>query len=206
MRLNSSRVSRTGGLCKSTSTAAAKRASQSRNACGVETPRGGRAITHGICADPASVTCGTGATIWPRSDPSTEPPTRKSGTSDPTSAANLQPRLPWQTQVELAFEPEQRRGRVGGPRAHAALDRQVLLDVHLNSGSDAGRRKRRSTIFHTVLRASVGTRGWLEVSAIAVSGATWRAPSPDRAGQLSGRGSKASESRPGAAGRSPGRD
>ncbi len=61
---------------------AAHSASQSRKACGVETPTSGVATTHH-----AGSISGSGYTSCPRSSPRTVPPIRNRGTSDPTWAA-----------------------------------------------------------------------------------------------------------------------
>ena len=106
-------------------------------------------------------TSGSGYTSCPRSSPSTVPPIRNSGTSDPTCAAissrrkrsqaSLVGQLPamsgcprsrfaetWDTDSaihpQLHFQPHQRRHRIRRPGPQAALHRQPLLnmDLHLS--------------------------------------------------------------------------
>ncbi len=110
-------------------------ASQSRKACGVDTPTSGSATTQAVTGR-----SGMGYTSSPRPTPSTAPPIRNSGTSDPTCRRNPQPLRPGQRRnprrSQLPLQPDQRRHRIRRSRPQPALHRQPLIYIYGNLGMD----------------------------------------------------------------------
>ena len=61
--------------------------------------------------------------LAPAPTPKTVPPSKKSGTSDPTSAPSSSLSLSGKGHAQLPLEPQQRGSRIRRARAHASLDR-----------------------------------------------------------------------------------
>jgi len=118
-----------------------------------------------------------GETIWPRSRPSTAPAMRKSGTSEPTLAA-ISRRASF---VRPSGWPGSRPSSFSRPRRVAAAFAEpaprppwtgkFFWMWMLTSAEKLSRASVSSTIFQAVLRASVGTPGWLVVRVMRVAGA-----------------------------------
>ena len=121
-----------------------QRASQSRKAWGVDTPTEGVATTHQTGSK-----SGTGVDdLAAINAEGRVPPTRNSGTSEPTFAATLKPlRAPMRGEgalepgvgLQLDLEAYQGGDGIGRTGPQATLDGQPLVDVDLHLGSEAER-------------------------------------------------------------------
>ena len=116
-------------------------ASHSANAFGVDTPTSGVTTTQAIAGKSSS-----GYTCSPRPTPSTVPPTRNSGRSDPTSAAIRNRSVADSFFRQRSLQPQQRRHRIPRSPAQPALHRQPLLNLNHHAPLRAQRRIACSTM------------------------------------------------------------
>ena len=133
--------------------------SHSRKAAGVDTPVSGTAMTQGTEGKSAS-----GDTSSPRPKPSTAPPIRKSGTSEPTSAATRSRSSALRVNPSSRSRPSRAAAALADPAPSPPwMGRRFSMWI-VTAAAMPRTASVRSAVFHAVLRLSRGTRPSFEVS------------------------------------------